>query len=144
MKKRPRRGMFRDFKMRKEKWLNKGYLKYIRLATRDITHNYDIKESEINFMVFVYDYEFFTLDHISSAYFYHKAKLGERIVFPLMKKGYIYKYYDKLAPNSYEEAIFDESKMRYRVRYALSQKGRLIVQRFYRKLEGEEQINVPT
>ena len=144
MKKRPRRGMFRDFKMRKEKWLNKGYLKYLRLATRDITANYDIKESELNFMLFAYDYEFFTLDHMSESYFYHKAKLGERLVFPLMKKGYIYKYYDKLTPNSYEDAIFDESKMRYRVRYALTQKARLIVQRFYRKLEGEELINVPT
>ena len=144
MKKRPRRGMFRDFKMRKEKWLNKGYLKYLRLATRDITANYDIKESELNFMLFAYDYEFFTLDHMSESYFYHKAKLGERVIFPLMKKGYIYKYYDKLSPTSYEDAIFDESKMRYRVRYALTQKARLIVQRFYRKLEGEEQINVPT
>lgn len=144
MKKRPRRGMFRDFKMRKEKWLNKGYLKYLRLATRDITANYDIKESELNFMLFAYDYEFFTLDHMSESYFYHKAKLGERLIFPLMKKGYIYKYYDKLTPNSYEDAIFDESKMRYRVRYALTQKARLIVQRFYRKLEGEELINVPT
>jgi len=136
--------MFRDFKMRKEKWLNKGYLKYLRLATRDITANYDIKESELNFMLFAYDYEFFTLDHMSESYFYHKAKLGERVIFPLMKKGYIYKYYDKLSPTSYEDAIFDESKMRYRVRYALTQKARLIVQRFYRKLEGEEQINVPT
>ena len=63
---------------------------------------------------------------------------------PLMKMGYIYKYYDKLTPNNYEEAMFDESKMRYRVRYALSQKGRILVQRYYRKLEGEEQISVPS
>ena len=136
--------MFRDFKMRKEKWLNKGYLKYLRLATRDLTANYDIKESELNFMIFAYDYEFFTLDHMSESYFYHKAKLGERIIFPLMNRGYIYKYYDKLAPTSYEEAVFDESRYRYRVRYALTQKARLTVQRFYRKLEGEEQINVPS
>lgn len=144
MKKRPRKGMFRDFKMRKESWLNNGYAKYLRLVLRDLSNNYDIKESELNFMIFVYDYEFFTLDHISKAYFYHKAKLGERIVFPLMKKEYIYKYYDRLSPTKYEESIFDESQMRYRVRYALTQKARLLVQRFYRKLEGEEQINVPS
>jgi hypothetical protein len=144
MKKRPRRGMFRDFKMRKEKWLNKGYAKYLRLAVRDIVGNYDVKESELNFMLFIYDYEFWTLDHISEAYFYHKLKLQQRLVYPLQNKGYIYKYYNKLAPNSYEEAIFDESKMRYRVRYAMTQKGRLMVQRFYRKIEGEEQINVPS
>ena len=144
MKKRPRKGMFRDFKMRKEELLNNGYLKYIRLVTRDMVGNYDITESELNFMLFVYDYEFFTLDHMSSAYFYHKEKLGQRIVYPLMKKEYIYKYYDKLTPNSYEDAVFDESKMRYRVRYALTQKARLLVQKYYRKIEGKEQINVPS
>ena len=94
-------------------------------------------------MLFAYDYEFFTLDHMSGAYFYSKEKLASRLVYPLQNKGYIYKYYDKLSPTSYEDAIFDESKMRYRVRYALTQKGRMLVQKYYRKLEGEEQINVP-
>ena len=144
MKKRPRKGMFRDFKMRREEWLNKSYLKYLRLATRDIIGNYDITQSELNFMLFIYDYEFFTIDHAAKAYFQSKLKLSQRLIYPLQTKGYLYKYYDKLTPNNYEEAIFDESKMRYRVRYAMTQKGRLLMQRFYRKLEGEEQINVPT
>ena len=144
MKKRPRKGMFRDFKMRREEWLNKSYLKYLRLATRDIIGNYDITQSELNFMLFIYDYEFFTIDHAAKAYFQSKLKLSQRLIYPLQTKGYLYKYYDKLTPNNYEEAIFDESKMRYRVRYAMTQKGRLLMQRFYRKLEGEEQINVPS
>jgi hypothetical protein len=144
MPKRSRKGMFRDFKLRSEDRLNKSYLKYIRLVTRDIVGNYDVLERELNFLLFAYDYEFFTIDHISSAYFYNKIKFGQRLLYPLSKKGYIYKYYDKLSPNSYEESIFDESKMRYRVRYALTQKARLLVQKYYRKLEGEEQINVPT
>ncbi len=136
--------MFRDFKIRKQETLNKSYLKYLRLAQRDIVASYDVSESELNFLIFAYDYEFFTIDHISSAYFYHKLKFGQRILYPLSKRDYIYKYYDKLSPNSYEEAVFDESKMRYRVRYALTQKARLLVQRFYRKVEGLEQINVPS
>ena len=136
--------MFRDFKMRREEWLNKSYLKYLRLATRDIIGNYDITQSELNFMLFIYDYEFFTIDHAAKAYFQSKLKLSQRLIYPLQTKGYLYKYYDKLTPNNYEEAIFDESKMRYRVRYAMTQKGRLLVQRFYRKHEGEEQINVPS
>ena len=144
MKKRPRKGMFRDFKMRKGELLNNSYLKYIRLVTRDMVGNYDITESELNFMLFVYDYEFFTLDHISEAYFYNKLKLSQRLIFTLQKKGYIYKYYNRLSPKTYEESIFDESKMRYRVRYALTQKARLLVQKYYRKIEGKEQINVPS
>lgn len=144
MKKRSRKSMFRDFKTRDESKLGNSYAKYHRLVVRDIVNSQGIKESHLNFMLFVYNYEFFTLDHMSEAYFYVKLKLGARIVFPLMKMGYIYKYYDKLTPNNYEEAMFDESKMRYRVRYALSQKGRILVQRYYRKLEGEEQISVPS
>ena len=144
MKKRPRKGMFRDFKMRKEKWLNKGYLKYLRLATRDIVGNYDVSESELNFMLFVYDYEFFTMDHVADAYFYNRLKLAQRIIFPLQNKEYIYKYYDRLSPTTYEEAMFDQDRWKYKVRYALTQKARLLVQKYYRKIEGQEQINVPT
>jgi|SRR5210317_1057396 hypothetical protein len=144
MKKRSRKGMFRDFKMREQKNLSRTYLKYIRLVYRDVSVNYNLKESHINFLLFASDYEFFTLDHMSEAYFYHKIKFAQRIIFPLQNLGYIYKYYDKLSPTKYEEAIFDESQMRYRVRYALTQKARLMIQKIYRKLEGEEQINVPS
>jgi len=143
MKKRPQKGKFRDFKMRKELWLNKGYLKYLRLATRDIVGNYDVSESELNFMLFIYDYEFFTMDHISEAYFYNRIKLAQRLMYPLQRKDYIYKYYDRLSPTTYEEAIFNESKWKYKVRYALTQKARLLVQKYYRKIEGQEQINIP-
>jgi len=143
MKKRPQKGKFRDFKMRKELWLNKGYLKYLRLATRDVVGNYDVSESELNFMLFIYDYEFFTMDHISEAYFYNRIKLAQRLMYPLQRKDYIYKYYDRLSPTSYEEAIFNESKWKYKVRYALTQKARLLVQKYYRKIEGQEQINIP-
>lgn len=135
--------MFRDFKYKDSEKIGRGYLKYLRLATRDIVGNYDVKESELNFLVFIYDYEFFTLDHISEAYFYSKSKLAQRLMYPLQRKEYIYKYYNRLAPSSYEEAMFRESRFEYRVRYALTQKGRLLVQKYYRKIEGEEQINVP-
>ena len=144
MPRRTRTGMFRDFKMRDPDRMNKSYNKYHKLVVRDIIGNYDISEAQLNFLLFIYDYEFWTLDHISQAYFASKVKLARRIVYPLQNEDYIFKYYDKLSPKSYEEAVFDESKMRYRVRYAISQKGRLLMQRYYRKLEGDEQINVPT
>lgn len=135
--------MFREFKKKKPDEIQRGYLKYIRMVYRDMAKNYDVNESQINAMIFVEDYEFFTLDHLSESYMRNKALIGRRIVYPLVNMGYMYKYYDKLSPATYQEAMFAESKFKYRVRYALSQKGRLFVQRFYRKLEGEEQINVP-
>ncbi len=143
MPRRTRTGMFRDFKMRDPDRMNKSYNKYHKLVVRDIIDNHDVSEAQLNFLLFIYDYEFFTLDHISEAYFSSKVKLARRIVYPLQNNEYIYKYFDKLSPKSYEEAIFHEKKMQYRVRYSISQKGRLLIQRYYRKLEGDEQINVP-
>lgn len=143
MAKRSKKSMFRDFKYKDPEKMGKAYLKYLKLATRDIVGNYDIKESELNFLVFMYDYEFFTIDHASEAYFYNKLKLAQRLIFPLQKKDYIFKYFNRLSPSTYEEAMFDENKWKYRVRYALTQKARQIVQKYYRKIEGLEQINVP-
>lgn len=144
MAKQSRKGMFRDFKYKDSDKIGRAYLKYLRLATRDITGNYDVRESELNFLIFAYDYEFFTIDHASSGYFYNKLKLAQRVIYPLQSKDYLYKYYNRLSPLTYEEAIFAENKFQYRVRYALTQKARLLVQKYYRKIEGEEQINVPT
>jgi len=143
MAKRTRKGMFRDFKMKDPDKINRSYNKYYRLAMRDMVAHYDVSEREMNFMLFVYDYEFFTIDHVSQNYFYSKDKVGLRLIYPLQNKGLIFKYYDKLSPKNYEDAMFAESKFKYRVRYAITQKARLLVQKFYRKLEGEEQINVP-
>jgi hypothetical protein len=130
--------------MRKDEDLSRSYNKYHKLVIRDIVGSTDVSEAQFNFMLFVYDYEFFTTKHISEAYFQSKLKLERRIVYPLQTNGYVYQYYTKLAPTNYEDAIFDEGRYNYRVRYALTQKARLLVQRYYRKLEGLEQINVPT
>ncbi len=143
MTKRTRKGMFREFKMRKQEDLGRSYNKYHKLVIRDMVVSTDVTEAMINFLIFVYDYEFFTIDHVSQSYFYSKLKLARRLIYPLQTLGYIYKYYDKLSPNTYEDAMFDEGKMRYRVRYALTQRGRLLVQKYYRKLEGDEPISVP-
>ena len=88
-------------------------------------------------MLWAYDLEFWTLDHASGDYGMNKDKMAERIVDPLSKEGYIYKHFDKMTPSqTREDHLFrEETKYNYRVRYALSQKGRLLVQRFYRKLE---------
>ena len=103
---------------------------------RDMSLNYDIKESEMRFMLFAYDLEFFTIDYMAEAYFYNKHNLYQRLINPLRQKGYIYKHFDKLTPSqTLEDHLFrDETKFNYRVRYALSQKGRMAVQRFYNTL----------
>ena len=87
-------------------------------------------------MLWAYDLEFFTLDYASEQYDYSKPKLGVKIIYPLMKEGYIYKHFDKMTPSqTADDHLFrEETKYNYRVRYALTQKARLMVQRFYNSL----------
>lgn len=138
--------LFRDFSYIKEKWIKDNYLKNWTIVMNDMLSRYELSDKELRFMIFVYDLEFFTLDWIAAKYQYEKRNVGRRLVYPLMKKGYIYKHFDKLTPSdTMEDHLFrDETKYNYRVRYALSQNGRLVVSRFYRKMAGEEPIGVKT
>ncbi len=136
--------MFRDFSYLKEKWMKDNYLKNWSIVMSDILSRYDSSDKEMRFMLFVYDLEFFTMDWIAGEYKYEKRNIGRRLVYPLLKKGYIYKHFDKLTPSTVrEDHLFrEENKYNYRVRYALSQNGRLVVSKFYRKMAGEEPISV--
>ena len=66
----------------------------------------------------------------------YKDNLADRLIYPMLKEGYLYKHFDKLTPSqTMEDHLFrEETKYNYRVRYALSQKGRMAVQRFYNSL----------
>ena len=136
--------MFRDFSYLKEKWMKDNYLKNWSIVMSDMLSRYELSDKEMRFMIFVYDLEFFTMDWIAGQYKYEKRNIGRRLVYPLLKKGYVYKHFDKLTPSAVrEDHLFrDETKYNYRVRYALSQNGRLVVSKFYRKMAGEEPISV--
>lgn len=136
--------MFRDFSYIKDKWIKENYLKNWSIVMSDMLSRYDLSDKEMRFMLFVYDLEFFTMDWIAGEYKYEKRNIGRRLVYPLLKKGYVYKHFDKLTPSTArEDHLFrDENKYNYRVRYALSQNGRLVVSKFYRKMAGEEPISV--
>lgn len=130
-----RKTMFRDFSKLNKRYVGENYLKNLRNTTRKFCLDRDIFERELHFMLWAYDLEFFTLKYASEEYDYVEKKLAERIVYPLMNSGYIYKHFDKLSPKSAELDFFrDEDKFNYRVRYALTQKARLAVQSFYGSL----------
>jgi len=96
-------------------------------------------------MLFMYDYEFFTRRHIAEALHQNVLKFYERVIMPLMKKDMVERVYYKsdLDKITMEQLAFlDFSKKNYRARYQMTQKARLIVQRFYRKLQGEEVIKI--
>ena len=133
----PKKKLFRDSSRLNQRYVKRNHLKNLRKVLLSTQESYDLFSKEIMFMLWAYDMEFWTLDHASTEYGMSKKKLGERIVFPLVNVGYVYKHFDRLTPsNTYEDHLFrDETKYNYRVRYALTQKARLLVQRVYRDLE---------
>jgi len=122
--------LFRESSRLNQRYVKRNNLKNLRKVLLSTQESYDV-------MLWAYDLEFWTLDYAAKEYGASKKKLSERTVFPLVKVGYLYKHFDKLTPSdTYEDHLFrDETKYNYRVRYALTQKGRLLVQRFYRDLE---------
>jgi hypothetical protein len=77
------------------------------------------------------------MDHAALDYEISKRKIGDRIIYPLTREGYVYKHFNRLTPsNTADDHLFrEETKMNYRVRYAITQKARMLVQAFYRHLE---------
>ena len=129
--------LFRDSSRLNQRYVKRNYLKNLRRELVKEKKKGILFQTEIYFLLWAYDLEFWTLEYAAKNFGYSANKIGERIVYPLVKEGYLYKHFDKLTPSqSMEDHLFrEETKMNYRVRYALSQKGRLLVQAFYRKLE---------
>lgn len=128
--------LFRDVSMLPERYVKQNFLKNIRSATDIFLEGSDLTKSYLYFMLFIYDLEFFTISWVASEYGMNKKNLADRMIYPLASMGYIYKHFDKLTPSSTaDDHLFrDETKYNYRVRYAMTQKGRLAVQRFYSAL----------
>ena len=138
---RPERRM-REFSHLHEKYVNKNYLKYLRLAEKDMLQHYDVRPVEMQVMLFAYDYE---STHIAEALFASPKKFRQRTLQPMMRKGLIHAVHKKFKVDTGSEAdmyFTEEAKMNYKHRYGLTPKARHLVQRFYRKLEGEETIKI--
>lgn len=128
--------MFRDFSKMPSRFIKNNYLKNLKSATEEFVDGSEITKSYLYFMLFVYELEFFTISWVAENYGMYKKNLADRMIYPLVSSGYLYKHFDKLTPSqTLEDHLFrDETKFNYRVRYAMTQKGRLAVQRFYNSL----------
>ena len=134
----PKKRLFREFSLQDKKYIRRNYLKKLKVIKRSINKEYDISFSMVEFLLWGYDLQFFTIDFASKDMGMNRNNTQNRFIYPLVNAGYLYKHFDKLTPsNTYEDHLFrDETKFNYRVRYALTQKARLLVQRVYRELEG--------
>ena len=135
-----RKKLFRDFVLRDNTEFN--YLQQLKNMKRRVNKEYPVSMGELEFMLWATDFEFWTLRFASKQLGMYNNKMAERVVYPLANRGYIYKFYDRLTTGGkYEDFLFrEETKFNYEVRYALTQKGRNVVERFYRELESYSNI----
>jgi len=131
----------RDFSKLNKRYVKRNDLKKLSMVMRDIKLNYNIGSAEIEAILFCYDYEFFTVNHLAKTMKKSKNKLYERTILPLKQKGYIEVIHPGKGVDSFVNAMFHEAG-HHENRLGLSQSGRLLVQRIYRKLEGGEPINL--
>jgi len=133
----PKKRMFRDFSRQDKKYIKRNDLKRLKQMRQKVTSQWEISFSDLEFLLWGYDLQFFTIDYAAQDLEMNKTNMSNRIIYPMQRAGYLYKHFDKLTPSdTYEDHLFrDETKYNYRVRYGLTQKARLLVQRFYRELE---------
>ena len=129
--------LFREFSRLNQRYVKSNYLKALRVTIKSFCRRRDIFERELMFLLRADDREFWSLRYAAEEFEYSEKKLAERIVYQLVKEGYIYKHFDKMTPSTtMEDHLFrEETKYNYRVRYAITQKARLLVQAFYKELE---------
>ena len=75
----------REFSYLNERYVSKNYLKYYKHAIRDISGRTGLTMNEINVMVFMYDYEFFTATHMSQALYQSDRKFRNKVLYPLQQ-----------------------------------------------------------
>ena len=133
----PKKRMFRDFSRQDKKYIKRNDLKRLKQMRQKVTSQWEISFSDLEFLLWGYDLQFFTIDYAAQDLEMNKTNLSNRIIYPMQRAGYLYKHFDKLTPSdTAEDHIFrDETKYNYRVRYAITQKARMTVQRFYNSLE---------
>lgn len=127
-----RSALFREFYVLDQKYVPFNYLKYIRSAI-EYANEKDVTFQEMQLLLYTYDLEFWTIRHVRK-YFGWTYGTSKNIMMSIARKGLIYKQFDRLTPSQkrVDHLFRDETKTNYRVRYSLSEKGRKMVNSFYK------------
>jgi len=105
----------------------RGYLRLYRKALTATCAKHNITRTQLELMIFAYGIDYFTWEYVYKD-FYASENIMTKRVPDLIKKGMLYIYANRIP--------------RYKLprKLALSQKGKLIVARLYRMIEGDEHI----
>lgn len=128
--------MFREFLHKDKNYTEQNILYRYRELSDRFKKKYDLNQTQLDFLFWGYNYEFFTIKKASEDMNLNYKHTEKRIIYPLRNKDLIFNYFNKLTPSvNMDDHLFrEETKFNYRVRYAITQRARNIVNRFYREL----------
>ena len=113
---------------------DKNYLKLLYHVFLDAEYNYNLSPRQLMMLFYCNDMEFFTTEFALKHYNITSKKYDfqYRVLSPLYKGGYIYKYF-----NSRMAGLPKELQQNYTTRWALTACARQLVNNYYRKLDGQ-------
>ena len=129
----------REFRKEDRTKIGKNYLKYLRMAMKDIIKNEGLLRMDIELMLFIYDLEFFSAKYAAEQLGYKNSNdFRKDYIERLIHRGLVIPYiHHGNISNEDRQRFGISTKEKYRTRYAITQKARLIIQRLYNKLEGK-------
>lgn len=129
--------LFREVSYLHERYVTRNYLKNLRAVRNQFCKEKEISRGHLEFLLWAYDKEFWTKKYASENYGFSMKNISERVIAPLRSQELVYKHFERLTPSqTHEDHLFrEETKMNYRVRFGITQKARMLVQAFYRRIE---------
>jgi len=118
--------------------------KFYYVGIRWAREHTGLQARQIEFLLFVHDLEFFTMEWVAQQLSISYPQAKNKIIGPLVLQEYLYKYFDRSAVSLDDESMWfrEEHRWNFRVRYALTQKGKLFLSRFYKIMNGEEKLKL--
>lgn len=127
--------MFRESSRLPDSAISHEGLKHLGITYHYFRKRFGLTMGQLHLMLLVYDLEFFTTDYACKQMRMYRGMFYKRNILPLIKAEYLYHHFRQTSPSfhSMEDLMFyGETKFSYRSRMALTQKGRMLVARFYR------------
>ena len=82
----PKKRLFREFSPQDKKYILRNYLKNIKTVKRKINKEYDISFSMMEFLLWGYDLQFFTIKYAAKGLGMNENNTANRFIYPLMKR----------------------------------------------------------
>lgn len=104
-------------------------MKYYYNARRYVVKRNEIKATHLEFLMWGYDLEFFTIQHAVDEFHRFALDVEIKIIYVLLKQGWLVKVFDtKTQGRDYVDRMLESDSPRFsRMRYGLSNKARRLI-----------------